>query len=327
MIRDFTYIRPKSIEEACSLLRKGNGDAVLNAGGTDLLDLMKAGIATPRQVIDLKSFPELKRIDYRPGVGLTLGALTTIREIAANTIIREKFTALSQAAMRTASPQLRNLGTIGGNLCQRPRCWYFRGDFHCLRKGGQTCFAVMGENSQHCIIGGDPCYIVHPSDPAVALLALNATVTIQSGRKTRSVPLQEFYLLPRQNVEAETILQPGEMVTEVFVPDPSAGTVSGYLKFSERQSWDFALVSVAAVLRKSGRNRVESGRVALGGVAPVPWLENTVTSRLTAVELDGETAQRFASEALQDVNPLEKNEYKVVLAKNLIADLLTRLAT
>lgn len=325
MIRDFSYIHPKTVEEASTLSAKQNGNAMFNAGGTDLLDLMKSGIAAPHQLIDLKAIPELRQIDYKPGKGLTLGALVTIHEIAGHPLIRKKFTALAEAARSTASPQLRNLGTIGGNLCQRPRCWYFRGDFHCLRKGGNTCFAVMGENNHHCIIGGDPCYIVHPSDPAVALLALNATVTIQRGRKSRMLPLRDLYLLPRQNVHAETVLQPDEIVTEVNVPDPPRGTISGYVKFSERQSWDFALVSVAAVLQRGEGMRIESGRVALGGVAPIPWLEEAVTGQLTAVDLDEGVAKRIASTALQGSLPLEKNEYKVTLAKNLIEDLLVTL--
>jgi xanthine dehydrogenase YagS FAD-binding subunit len=315
MIRDFAYIRPKSVEEASTLLRKRDGAAMPLAGGTDLLDLMKGEIAIPAQLVNLKSFSELRRIEYRPGKGLTLGALATLHLIAHDPVVRKRFTALAEAAGRAASPQLRNLATIGGNLCQRPRCWYFRGDFHCLRKGGKTCYAVMGENSRHCIIGGDPCYIVHPSDPAVALLALDASVTILSGKKSRSVPLREFFVLPRRNVHAETILKPGEIITSITVPDPAEGTVSGYLKFSERQSWDFALVSVAAVLTKSDSTRVAEGR------------ENAVSEGLAGFELTPEKAAELSVAALHGALPLEQNEYKVLLAKNLIADLLVRLAT
>ena len=250
--------------------------------------------------------------------------MVTINEIAEHVTIKKKYTALAHAAELVSSPQLRNMGTISGNICQRPRCWYFRGDFNCLRKGGDVCYAVEGKNKYHCIIGGAPCFIVHPSDTAVALLALDAALVISSGKKSRKLLIKDFYLLPEQNVERENILQPGEIITEIIIPEPASGTTSGYLKFKERAVWDFAVVSVAAVVQKD-ESAIKAGNITLGGVAAKPWLEEKVSSQLTNLTISEENLDAAAKNVLADAEPLNDNGYKLVLARNLTKRLLMKL--
>ncbi|MDW7681239.1 MAG: FAD binding domain-containing protein [bacterium] len=248
-MKNFTYIQPENLKDAAKQLGNNWKDRLLIAGGTDLLGLMKHNLEKPDVLINLKSISGLEKIEYLPGKELRIGALTKITDIAEHPVIREKFTALAEAAGQVASPQLRNMGTIGGNICQRPRCWYYRGDFNCLRKGGDICFAVEGRNKFHCIIGGAPCFIVHPSDLAVALQTLEAKLIILSGKKTKSVAIKDFFVLPDVDVYRENILQPGEIVTEIHIPEPATGSQSGYLKFQEREVWDFATVSVGVSIK------------------------------------------------------------------------------
>lgn len=325
-MKNFAYKKPKELTEASRLLGDNWTDALPYAGGTDLLGLMKDLIEQPDRLVDLKGIPGLDKILYTPGKGLSIGALVKIAEVAEDPVINKKYAVLAQAAKEVASPQLRNQGTIGGNLCQRPRCWYFRGDFHCLRKGGDVCFAVDGENKFHCVVGGGPCFIVHPSDTAVALLALDASVTVFYREKSRNVPLKDFFVLPEKDVTRENILKPGEIVTGIQVPDVPADMRSGYIKSKERDVWDFATVSAAVVLQ-GNRNKIAAGRVVLGGVAPVPWLEKEVSSRLTGAVLSDETLDQIVSSALKAAEPLAQNAFKLPLARNLIKRLVMELVT
>jgi len=219
---------------------------------------------------------------------------------------------------------LRNMGTIGGNLCQRPRCWYFRGDFPCLRKGGDECFAVSGENKYHCIIGGGPCYIVHPSDLAVALLALDAKLTIAWKNGSKTVPISQFFVLPEDDPYRENILNPGEIVTAIHVPFKGEDLLSGYLKFKERGAWDFAVVSVAASL-KVENGKIEEGKVAFGGMAPKPWQEATLNQTLSGLPISEEALESLKQITLTEADPLEQNGYKLPLARNLMKRLLSNL--
>lgn len=316
-MKNFTYNQPRSLKEAAQAF-KANPNALPSAGGTDLLGLVKDNVLRPDVVVNLKKIPGLDKIAYSPGKGLTIGSLVKVAEVAANPDVLKKFPALAQAAKAVASPQLRNMGTIGGNLCQRPRCWYFRGDFNCLRKGGSDCFAVEGENKFHCIIGGGPCFIVHPSDTAVALMALDATLVVQQGKKKRKIPITDFFVLPAKKVTKENVLEPGDILVEIFVPDN--GTLSKFLKFTERDVWDFATVS-GAVAWTGDKNKVNTGRLVLGGVAPIPWLEKDVGAALAGVALDKSAIETLAAKALKDAEPLEQNEYKIQLARNLIKQL------
>ncbi len=275
-MKNFNYIKPKDLAEASRLLKTYGADGVPFAGGTDLLGLMKDGIIKPSTVIDLKSIPNLDKLIYTPGQGLTIGALVPLAEIARLDAVLEKYTALAQAAAEAASPQIRNLGTIAGNLCQRPRCWYFRGDFNCLRKGGDTCFAVEGENKYHCITDGGPCFIIHPSDTAVALLCLEASISIFSNNRTTTIPIRDFFTLPSQNITSENILKPGDIITQINIPDisnPTGSIRSGFLKQKERTGWDFATVSAAAIFYIED-DTIISGSVSLGGIAPIQALKS-----------------------------------------------------
>lgn len=320
-MKKFNYKKPKNLKEADKLLKE-NPRSLPYAGGTDLLGLVKDGILQPDALVDLKGIPGLDKITYAPGKGLTIGALVPLVEIVEHRDIKRKYPVLAQAARAVASPQLRNVGTIGGNLCQRPRCWYFRGDFDCLRKGGDTCFAVEGENKYHCIIGGGPCFIVHPSDTAVALLALDAAVTIFSGKEAKKVPLADFFVLPDKDVTKETILQPGEIVTEIHVPEASAGMHGGFLKYTERDVWDFATVSGALVYTGTKKS-VKNGRIVLGGVAPVPYLEKEAGAALAGAGLDAVTIEKLAAKVLVDAEPMTQNEFKIIMARNLVKSLLS----
>lgn len=323
-MKNFEYLRPKNLQEASTLLSSATKSAIPYSGGTDALGLLKHHIIAPEAVVNLKSVPHMEKVEFSPRQGLKIGALVTIADIAANPDITKEYPILHQAAREIASPQLRNAGTLGGNLCQRPRCWYFRGDFHCLKKGGDQCYSFDGENQLHCIIGGGPCFIVHPSDMAVALLALDATISIYSNGKTRSVPVSEFYTLPANDPTRENILQPGEIVTGVQVPSLPRNTKSTYVKIKHRKVWDFAIVSVGAVLQTNG-SRIRSGRMAFGGVAPVPWQEDQVNKQLSGLQANKQSFSNLAQNAFTNASPLEKNGYKVPLVRNVIQQTLTEL--
>jgi xanthine dehydrogenase YagS FAD-binding subunit len=225
---------------------------------------------------------------------------------------------LSDAAAEAASPQIRNAGTIGGNICQRPFCWYFRSaSFNCLRKGGQICYSVTSDGRFHAILGGGPSYIVHPSDTAPALVALNARITIAGPAGEKTVPLEKFFVLPAVDFTRENILKPGEIVTEIFVPEPKAGSKGFYHKVRERQAWDHAIVSVATVVQSSS-GTVREARVVLGGVAPIPWRAPKAEAFLRGKKLDQAAAEKAGEIALEGAQPLKDNGYKVGMAKALV---------
>ncbi len=319
MLPSFAYIRPGSKQETLDHL--GSDGARLHAGGTDLLGCLRDEVFTADKVVSISGLDELKGIVRTDDGGLRIGALTTISEIAESDEVAAGFTGLAQAAQDVASPQLRNQGTLGGNLCQRPRCWYFRGEFHCTKKGGDTCYAVEGENRYHGIFGGDPCYIVHPSDTAPMLVALGAAVKIAGPGGERTVALEDFFVLPEEEIHKENVLQPGEMVTEIIVPPSASELVSSYRKVRERGSWDFALASVALALRMSGK-RVEEARVVLGGVAPKPWRSPAAEAALVGKQLDAVTTRAATQAAVADAEPLEQNGYKVLLVKGIVEESL-----
>jgi xanthine dehydrogenase YagS FAD-binding subunit len=324
-MNNFEYLRPADLAEASRMLSEAPEETMLYAGGSDMLSLLKEDVASPRKLVNLKGVSGLDEIRFAPGEGLSLGPLVTISAIKEQPDIRKHYPVLAEAADVLASPQLRNVGTLGGNLCQRPRCWYFRGDFDCLRKGGGTCYAVEGRNKYHCIVGGHPCVIVHPSDMAVALLALNAELTIYTPAESRNVPLRDFFVLPSDDYEREHILQPGEIVTGVAVPALPAGSLSGYRKFMERAVWDFAVVSVAAVFSRNG-GRIGGGRVALGGVAPIPWQDDAFNNALAGLRLTEKDVTAACGRLLSDAEPLTDNAYKLPLVRNLTGSLLLELA-
>ncbi len=314
-MRPFEYVQPTTVAEALRELGRQWEDAKILAGGVDLLGEMKEGIIAPQRVVNLKGIRDLRYIRFSEKDGLRLGALTTLTEIESHPVIRQRFTALAEAAHSVGTPQIRNMGTIGGNLCQRPRCWYYRDEHtHCLKKGGPMCYAYNGENKYHAILGGGPCYIVHPSDCAPALIALQASVTIVSPKGQRRVPLEEFFVLPAKRLDHETILEPNELVTEVHVPTPAPNTRSTYLKFKERQSHDFAIVGAAVALRLRG-DVCEEARIVLAGVAPIPWRSPEAEAVLKGKRITPEVAEQAGKAAVAKARPLSQNAYKVPLTQ------------
>src|SRR5712692_9420154 len=279
-MKQFDLFEPTSVSEATGLLNQLGPSAKVVAGGSDLLGgIMKdwvqgKGMPYPAQIIDLTTIPELTGIKAGAD-GFHIGANTTLTDLVEHPELTAKVPLLGQSAVSIASPLIRNFGTVGGNVNQRPRCWFFRGEnFACYKKGGDFCYAVTGDNRYHAIIGGELCYIVHPSDTATALLALNATAKVTGAAGDRSVPFDSYFHGPREDVLTETVLKPNEFMTHVTIPNPASGTKMGWTKLKDRQVYDFALVSVAVAFTTDGGNW-KDGRVTVGGVAPVRSEEHT----------------------------------------------------
>jgi len=329
-MRGFEYHKVTTVAQAVALLTKYPEKGAILAGGSDMLAMMKDRVEGPKlhpplHVFDIKGIRELHFIREQKD-GLKIGATTTLSDIAASPAVAAGFPLLSQAAGQVAVPQIRNVGTLGGNLCQRPRCWYFRGRLfkECLRKGGDNCYAPNGENQYHAIFGGDNCCMVSPSDLAPALTALNAKVKIAGPKGERLVPMEKFYVTPEQNILKETTLAPSEMVVAVEIPAPAPGSRTVFLKLKERQAFDFAVASVAAVVTVKG-GVVSDARIVLGGVAPFPFW----ASRAEAA-LRGKTVRTGIADAckavVQTAEPLSGNGYKVKAVQGILEEALTTLA-
>ena len=308
----FRYHRPTDHDDAHRRLAE-LGAAPLG-GGTDLLVCMKEEVLRPAALVDLRALPGIDTITFRADGSARLGAGARVHDLATHPELTAHFPALAEACGAVGTPALRNMGTLGGNLCQRPRCWYFRRNVSCLKNGGTGCPAEHGENQYHAILDGGPCFIVHPSDPAVALTALEATVEIASASGTRTLPIAEFYLLPRERLDHETVLAAGEWVSAVELPAGSAGGWQRYYKAMQRGAWDFALVSLAATRRQDGEVRF-----VFGGVAPRPWrVYDSIEEDAKVGNLDAADVETLAERALYDAAPLEKNGYKVTMATALL---------
>ena len=315
----FSYINATSLEQVTSLLSESAwGEVMLIAGGTDLLAELKEYIETPKTLVNLKTLPGMDSITADAS-GLKIGALATVADIARHSTIQHHYTVLAQAAASVATPQIRNVGTVGGNLCQRPRCWYYRDEtINCLKKGGDTCYAVDGLSKYHAILGGDPVYIVHPSDLAPALIALGASVKIVGPEGEKTMSLEEFFTLPATNPFRENVLEPNEIVVEVTVPAAKANTKSVYLKAREKGAPDFALSSVAGVFEMDGQT-CKTASIVLGGVAPAPWRSKEAEAALTGKMIDESVSTQAGADAVKDAQPLNDNAYKVTLTQNLIS--------
>jgi xanthine dehydrogenase YagS FAD-binding subunit len=321
---NFSYIRIRSLKEATEHL--SSEGARVHAGGTDLLGCLRDNVFGAKKVVSISGLKNLRGIQETKEGGLRIGALTTITEITDSKRVRDHYPAVAKAASEVASPQLRNQGTIGGNLCQKPRCWYYRGEFHCLRKGGPTCYAYQGENQFHCIFGsGGICYITHPSDTAPALVAYEATLRIVGPTGTKLLPIEKFYVLPSQDVKKETVLKPNEILTEILLPPPAKGLRSSCRKVRARQSWDFALAGVALALMFK-EDRVEKARVVLSGAAPIPWRSKEAEQTLTGNPLNTDTITRAVNAALKNAEPLNKNSYKIPLFRGILEEELRAIA-
>lgn len=329
-MKPFDYYKVSSVGQAVSLLAKYQEKAAILAGGSDLFGLMKDRIEgqkmkAPQHLIDIKGIKGLAYIKEEKR-GLKIGAATTITDIINSDLVKSKYPILVQAAKQVAVPQIRNVGTLGGNLCQRPRCWYFRGRLFadCLRKGGGNCFAQSGENQYHSIIGGDICSMVAPSDIAPALIALDAKIEIAGQKGTRLVPLSQFYITPDKNVLRETILSPQEMVVAIEAPYPSRGAKGVYLKLKERQAFDFAIVSVAVNLTPSG-STVADSRIVFGGLSPYPLRSTKAEAALKGKAVNQAITAACAA-AVDGARPLNGNGYKVEAAKGLLEEALGMLS-
>lgn len=322
MIHQFGYYQANTLEDAQRELAVP-GAAPLG-GGTDLVVSIREDLARPTTLVDLTRLPDARSITWRDDGGLRIGGAVRLADLVRETRVRDRFRVLTDACASVGTPALRNMGTLAGNLCQRPRCWYLRSGVSCHKNGGDSCPAAAGENQYHAIFGGGPCYIVHPSDAAVALTALEATVDV-SGRNgaVRRVPIAEFFVLPSQRLDQETVLDAGEFVTAVEIPGRSAGGVQLYEKVMQRAAWDFALVSLAAVRRDDG-----AVRLVFGGVAPTPWrVSESVEEDVASGGLSEDDVATLAERAMYDAKLLTKNAYKVDMAAAVLRRGITRLTS
>jgi xanthine dehydrogenase YagS FAD-binding subunit len=316
-MRKFAHIDIHTVDEAVSALRRYGNRAAIIAGGTDLLGKMKDEILPqyPEALINIKTIPGLEFLREEAGV-LRIGALTKLEDIGKESLICQKYAALSQAAGRTASPHLREMGTLGGNLCQDIRCWYYRNPnnrFPCLRKGGGRCYAIEGDNRYHSIMGGSVeggCYAVHPSDTAPALIALNAGVVTSK----RILNLENFFQV---GVGKTTVLEDDEILMEIQIPEPPDSAKSAFLKFAIRKSIDFPIVNCAAMITIS-RGKVKSARICLNAIAVKPYRAVKAEKAIIGKQIDEKLAESAGAAALPESKPMERNGYMVQIAKTLV---------
>ena len=314
----FEFVNAQSVDDAGRRLAENGTVANIIAGGTDLLGELKQGTLSPQRLVSLQGLGDLRGIVV-DSQGAKIGAMTTIAEIAVHPVIRSHYTALAQACDAVATPQIRNVGTLGGNLCQRPRCWYYRSPlFDCRKKGGTECFAIDGANKFHAIFDNAICPIVHPSDTAVALSALDASVTIASPNEVHSLPMQRFFSSSSADVTTENVLGAGEILSQIVIPTPASNSRSIFLKAKERQAMDFALASVALSLDVVD-DVVASAHIALGGVAPVPYKAADAEQALAGKPVSDIDAGAIGQAAVRGATPLSDNGYKVRLASGLVA--------
>jgi len=324
-MKQFALYSPTTLAEAAQLLGVDPARTRLLAGGMDLLGRMKHRVETPERVVNLKSVPGLDAIRETPE-GLSLGPLAKLTELAESPVAQKDYRALAQAAESVGSVQIRNSATVGGNLCQHPRCWYYRHpDFPCLQKGGPICYAQGGENRYHAILGGGPCFFAHPSDLAPAFVALDASARLVGPKGERTVAVEKLYRLPVEQLGVGLALEPGEILAEIRVPAPKAGSRSTYLKFKERPSFDFSLAGVAASLVLDG-GKISAPRLALSGVAPVPWRALEAEKALVGSPLDDAAARKVAELVVESSVPLLHNRYKIALTRTMVRRALLSLA-
>lgn len=331
-MNSFQWANAGTVEDAVKLLKPPDGKIDPDekpqpiGGGQDLLTTLKAYIVRPPRVVNLKTIQGLDKIEIDDKGALKLGATATISQLEEHQQVKEKFPGLVEAAHSIATPQIRNLGTIGGNLCQRPRCWYFRlENYQCRKKGGTECFAKQGENKYNAIFGGGKSNYVHPSDLAPMLIALDATVTIAGADAPRTIPLADFFVLPAIDVRRENVLKDGEIVTQIQVPASSLAAKSTFLKFKERDSMDFAIAAVAAAVDLAENKTVRRARLVLGGVGTIPWHVPAAEEFLAGKQLSEPVVAQAAQIALQGAKPMEQNHYKIPLTQALVRRALLKL--
>ena len=323
-MRAFEYASPTTKEQAVALLGTTWGEREILAGGTDLLSLMKQFVAEPKRVVNIKGIKELEGIHYEASSGLRIGALVTFQELIDNETLRKEYPALLRAAEGVTSPQIRNLGTVGGDLCQRPRCWYFRSGMGLLAQDttGKS-LVTEGENRYHAVLGNEgPAYFVSASSLAPSLIALGAKVKIHGAKGAREVLVEKFFQTPKNNNERETVLKPNEIVTEVQVP-PASGVKSACYEVRQREALDWPLAAAAVALKMNG-NTIVSARVVLGHVAPVPWPVPGADKFLAGKTLTPKLAEQAAEAAVTGAKALSQNSYKIQLARVAVKRALLR---
>jgi xanthine dehydrogenase YagS FAD-binding subunit len=318
-MKAFTNLNPKSLDEALGQLKQATQkgqSAAIAGGGSDLLGMVKERLVTPDVLVHLRSIRGMDQVTEERGQ-VKIGGLITLDALSQHPLIHSKYAVLAEAAAQVGTPQIRNAGTLAGNVAQRPWCWYYRNGFPCFKNGGKQCFSVNGENEFHAIFGGGPSFIVHPSDTAPALVALDAKFRIAGPARERTVSAADFFQLPKVDPARENVLAHDEVLAEVLIPAAREGVRSSYHKILDRESWTHAVVSVAMALEMNG-GVCRNARVVLGGVAPIPWRLPKVEAMLTGQRVTEELAARAGEAALEGAQPLAKNGYKIPLTKAVV---------
>ena len=318
VIPQLELFQPSSTEDAVALLAEHGSDAWVYAGGLDTLDWFKDRVKRPRVVVDIGAIESLREIRSTSD-GLEIGAMARLIDVVNHSEIQSQFPALAFSAKSAASPQIRNQGTIGGNISQDTRCWYYRDGWTCYRAGGNICYASppTAMNREHCILGASRCVAVNPSDTAPVLVALGASMVVRRGRSERVVPAEEFFVGPEIDIERMTVLEPGDLLTSIRVPNTWAGARVYFEKVRDRDTWDFPLVNVATAIRQDG-DTIQDLRVVVNGVAPTPVRLTAVENAIRGQALNEDTATRAGDAAIQGVAPLTHNGFKVNLMRNLV---------
>ena len=318
VIPAFELFQPTSVDDALALQARHGKKAWVLAGGLDSFDWFKDRIKRPEVVIDLSQVKELRGVRTTSD-GLEIGAMTTLTEVVRHPMIREKYGILPSAAEAAASPQIRNQGTIGGNVSQDARCWYYRGGWPCYRAGGNICYAdtPTGLNREHAILDADRCVAVNPSDTAPALIALDAKMVVRTPKGERVVNAEDYFIGPGTDITRMTILQPGDLLTSIRIPSAWAGAHFYFEKARDRAVWDFALVNVAAAIVTSGSG-IERIRLAVNGVAAHPVRLKAVEAAVIGKPRNADTAELAGQIAIQGAEPLQYNGFKVPLLRNLV---------
>jgi len=314
----FELAQPTSVDDAVALLERHGTEAWVMAGGMDTFDWLKDRVKRPSVVVDLSGVSELRGIRPYAG-GLEIGAMTTLTEVASDSTVRQQYGLLMEAADLVASPQIRNQGTLGGNISQDTRCWYYRGGWSCYRAGGNICYAdtPTAMNREHAILGASRCVAVSPSDTAPALVALEAEMVLRRGDQERVVPAEDYFLGPGVDIMRMTVLRPGELLTAIRLPETWAGAQFYFEKVADREVWDFPLVNVASAIRPAA-NRIERMRLVVGAVAARPWRLVEVEAAVAGLEINEETAELAGRLAIEAAEPLRHNGYKIPLMRNLV---------
>lgn len=326
-MKSFTNANPRDLPRAVKLVEQAQAAgrrAAVAGGGSDLLGMIKENLAAPDVLVHLKGVKGLDQVASDSG-GARIGGQITLDALSGHPMIRSRYAVLAEAAETVATPQIRNAATLAGNVCQRPWCWYYRNGFPCFKAGGNQCFSATGENQFHAIFGGGPSFIVHPSDTAVALVALDAQFRIAGPSGERTVPAAEFFVLPKQNAARENSLADSELLASVQLPAARPGTRSTYHKVMDREAWTHAVVSAAIVLEMD-QDVCRSARIVLGGVAPIPWRVPEAERLLAGQRVTPELAAHVGEAALAGATPLRKNAYKVLLTKAVVRRTLLELA-